>query len=191
MFLWLRDTSPRQGVKKIMDPNWIVAAATVVVAGAAIGSAIAAKRYADLTLRLILEQRESQLNDKFPCIVVRSRLMPTLPEHSGAGGWTLRLVNVGRGPAFIESFETTGLPGRTDDVDKVIGPDIGDPYSQVQFAHGYPADLTSPKVTIIIRYHDIVGRGFESGIMEGKPFFHSPKGFCGTHSPETTSAMEQ
>ncbi len=156
----------------------VVAAATVVVAIAARGSAKAANRYADLTHQLILEQRESQLNDKFPCIVVRSRhvvhvsgVTPTTYE------WKPRLVNIGRGPAFIEYFETTGLEPHykngvhTDEIDKVIGPNVGDPDLEIPFANGTPEVLRRSEVTIVVRYHDIAGRVFTSGIREGNPFY--------------------
>jgi hypothetical protein len=147
-----------------MDPNWIVA--------------ISALAYTVMTALLILEQRRSRIDDKFPCIVVRSIRMPVVRKDGSAGReWTLRLVNVGRGPAFIDSFRTEGLRNygpndgdNTAKIDKVIGPDMGDPYLHVEFAEGSPTVLQRSDVKIVINYRDIAGRLFESGIREGKPF---------------------
>jgi hypothetical protein len=193
-----------------MDPNWaavivnvlvafqtllgtivapiVVAVATVFVAKAAIGSTKAAERYADLTHQLISAQRESQLNDRFPCIVVRSRLIPRRDTSTGyfPEVWTIRLVNIGQGPAFIKYFRTAGLSDcgcedgeHTQDIDKVIGPNVSDPDLRVEFARGQPdilcpATLRSKEVIIIIGYHDIAGRSFESGI-KGQPFYKPPE----------------
>ena len=161
---------------KSCNPNWIVAMATVMVA-------IATIVYAFITHRLISEQRKNWLDDKFPCISVRARFdrRPT-PVATNENEWTVRLVNIGRGPAFIDYFHTMGLSGhscdngdRTDGIDKVIGPDVGDPHLQVAFAQGaHPSVLRQPEVAIIIRYHDIAGRSFESGIREGLPFYEPP-----------------
>lgn len=156
-----------------MDLTCITAIATVVVAIAAIGSAAAATVYAVLTHRLILEQRESRLDDKFPCIVVRS-LYGQGATTTGKE-WRLRLVNVGRGPAFIESFKTKGLGpnyypdgDHTHDIDNVIGSDVGDLDLRVYFAHGTPEVLRLPNVEIVIRYRDIAGRLFESRHIAGR-----------------------
>jgi hypothetical protein len=156
-----------------MDPTpiWISAIA-------AVGAVVAAGVYAFLTYRLLSEQQRSWIDDKFPCIVVRAR---EDRSRQPGGTWEIRLVNIGRGPAFIEYFHTTGLSGgscpdgdHTRSIDKVIGPDVGDPHLQVAFALGPPATLRLPSVTIIIRYRDIAGRPFESGIIAGEPFFIPP-----------------
>lgn len=167
-----------------MNPTCVTEIATVVVAIAAIGSAIAAGVYAILTNRLLSEQRESRLDDKFPCISLRCRFdrRPT-PVATNENEWTIRLVNIGRGPAFIDYFHTTGLGGyscddgdHTNGIDKVIGPDVGDPHLQVAFAQGaHPSVLREPGVTIIIRYRDLAGRVFTSGIREGNPFYEPPR----------------
>jgi hypothetical protein len=113
---------------------------------------------------------------------VRCRFDRRPTETDTGHEWTTRLVNVGRGPAFIDYFHTTGLGAYsrpdgdwTHDIDKVIGPDVGDPYLQVAFAQdAHPSVLRESGVTIIIRYHDIAGRVFESGIRQGEPFFEPP-----------------
>ena len=145
-----------------LDPNWVVAISTTV--------------YTGITAWLIFEQRKSRIEDKFPCIVMRSRLNPSRMTAHGATAdeWKLRLVNIGRGPAFIEHFETKGLPHyadgtHTDDIDKVIGPDVGDPDLQVDFADGTPTDLRRPGAVVLIRYRDIAGNVFESRLVAGKP----------------------
>lgn len=150
-----------------MEPNWIVAISTVV--------------YTGITAWLIFEQRKSRTDDKFPCVVVRSRMTQSRPTAHGATAdeWKLRLVNVGRGPAFIEYFETKGLPQYADgdhsrDIDKVIGPDVGDPDLQVDFADGTPDHLRLPKVTIVIHYRDIAGNLFKSRLTAGKPEYERP-----------------
>jgi hypothetical protein len=185
MFPWRRDTPLRKEATKIMTSTCIVTIATVVVAVATVVAAIAAGVYAFLTNRLLSEQRASRLDDKFPYISVRAR--EDLSRPPGAT-WEIRLVNIGRGPAFIEYFETTGLPSypdgvHTGDIDKVIGPDVGDPHLQVAFALGPPANLRLPSLTIVIRYRDIAGRVFTSGITAGEPVFEPPEGFCGILSP--------
>jgi hypothetical protein len=91
--------------------------------------------------------------------------------------WWLRLINIGRGPAFIEHFETHGLRGypdgiHTNDIDTVIGPDVGDPGQQIEFAGGVPADLRQREVRIIIRYRDIADRQFETEFINGRAHFH-------------------
>ena len=145
-----------------MNPNWIIAISTLF--------------YTVITAWLILEQRKSRTDDKFPCIVLRSRLNPSRPttQESTPDEWKLRLVNVGRGPAFIEYFETKGLPCyvdgvHTDGIDRVIGPDTGDPDLQVDFANGTPDHLRLRKVIVVIRYRDIEGNLFESNLIDGKP----------------------
>ena len=107
---------------------------------------------------------------------MRSRL---IPFPTPGTDWRLRLVNIGRGPAFIEYFHTTGLHhydsgNHANDIDKVIGPDVGDPDLQVEFAAGSPADLRLPGVEIVIRYRDMAGRLFESRIREGIPYYEPP-----------------
>lgn len=147
-----------------LDPNWVVAVSTVV--------------YTGITAWLIFEQRRSRVEDKFPCIVVRARLNPSRVTALGVttDEWKLRLVNVGRGPAFIEHFETAGLPHyvdgvHTDAIDKVVGPDVGDPDLQVDFADGTPDDLRRPGVRILVKYRDIAGNLFESILIGGKPSY--------------------
>jgi len=166
---------------QIMDPNWIVA--------------ISALAYTGITAWLILDQRESRLDDKFPCVSVRSR------KNSDTEDDEIRLVNVGRGPAFITKFLVEGLhkisptkkQGKiihddkgeiiyhdypdgdyTGKIDKVLGPEIGNPDLQCWFAWGTPEDLRSKKVTITIHYRDLAGRLFESGIDKGEPYYKPP-----------------
>jgi hypothetical protein len=154
--------------KKIMDPNWIVA--------------ISAVAYTGITAWLILDQRESRLDDKFPCIVVRSRLDRAATDVvTDRNEWTLRLVNIGRGPAFIEYFYAEGLHGcscndgdLTDIIDKVIGPDTGDPHLQVAFAQGDPQVLRRSELRIIIHYRDVAGRLFKSRLIAGKHEYERP-----------------
>jgi hypothetical protein len=151
-----------------MDPNWI--------------TAISALAYTGITAWLILEQRRSRIDDKFPCVVVRSLRMPVVRQDGSASNQrTLRLINIGRGPAFIEHFSTTGLGNygpddgdNTHKIDKVIGPDTGDPYLHVEFAEGSRSVLQQPNVEIVIRYHDVAGRLFKSGITAGKPWYERP-----------------
>jgi len=154
--------------KKIMEPTWIP---TWIVA-------ISTVAYTMITGLLILGQRKSRLDDKFPCIVVRSRFSPLATDKKE---WTIRLVNISRGPAFIEYFHTIGLGAcsrkdgdNTDDIDKVIGPDMGDPDLQVAFAMGHPERLRSPEVKIVIHYRDIAGRLFKSRLIAGKPEYERP-----------------
>jgi hypothetical protein len=156
-----------------MDPNWISAIA-------AVGAVVAATVYAFITSRLLSEQRRNWIDDKFPCIFVRWGNDPCDDT------WTIRLVNVGRGPAFIEFFHTSGFSSfrcgdgdHTQEIDKVIGPDVGDPTSQVRFALGSKERFKPGEVTVVIRYRDIAGRLFESGVTAGKPVFEPAKGFCG------------
>jgi hypothetical protein len=163
MFPFCHDTSCVDA-KKIMDANWITAISTLV--------------YTGVTAWLILDQQESRLGDKFLSIVVRAREDPC--RQPGATG-EIRLVNVGRGPAFIEHFHVTGLSdgsrpdgNHSDDIDRAIGPDVGDPRLQVAFALCRPEVLRQPDVTIIIRYHDIARRVFTSGIRNGQPFYEPP-----------------
>ncbi len=157
-------TIVNKGAKNIMDPNWIVA--------------IVATVYTVITGWLIIEQRKSRLDDKFPCIVVRCLYGPGITTFEKQ--WTLRLVNIGRGPAFIKHFYTEGVPYiadgvHTDDIDNVIGPEVGDPDLQISFAPtNHPSTFQQSPWTIIIRYLDIAGRMFESGIKEGKPFYKPP-----------------
>jgi hypothetical protein len=170
------------------------------------------------------------MDDKFPCMVVRSRKRTkTNALGQEVESDELRLVNVGRGPAFITKFKVKGLdkicPAKddngedmrnekgeiiyrdyedgdhTDGIDKVIGPDVGDPDLQCWFAWGTPHDLRvdSPrpeKVSIGIAYKDIGGREFRSGIIDGKPVWDPPlefshtrlciwlQNYCGKEEPE-------
>jgi hypothetical protein len=163
-----------------MTPTCITEIATLVVAIATTGAAIAAGVYAFITYRLLSEQRKSRLDDKFPCVIVRGRFGPRVASVMTTGNeWTIRLVNIGRGPAFIDHFETTGLPGypdgvHTSDIDKVIGPDVGDPDLQVAFAVGHPSVLRQPGVAIVIHYRDIARRLFKSRLIAGKLDYEFP-----------------
>jgi hypothetical protein len=145
-----------------MDPNWIVAIAAII--------------YAFLTYRLLSEHQKSQLNDKFPCVVVRARRNPFTNTLE------IGLVNVGRGPAFIQSFDTNGLShlrcsdgDHTDDIDNVIGPNAGNPDLQVVFAYGESKPITAPDVTVVIHYRDIAGRLFKSRFVAGKLDYERPQ----------------
>ena len=75
------------------------------------------------------EQRKTRLDDKFPCMVVRCRNNPATKVDE------LRLVNAGRGPAFITKFVVKGLDkldgihryvdgDHIDGIDRVIGPEM-------------------------------------------------------------------
>ncbi len=150
--------------RKWQDPNWITAGSTLI--------------YTLITGWLIFQQRRSRLDDKLPCVVVRARLNPS---RSGQWGqtpdeWKLRLINIGVGPAFIEQFETKGLSAlkdgdHTQDIDRVIGADSGDPDQQVDFANGTPLDLRKSGTHITIRYKDIAGRRFETQFHAGRAEF--------------------
>jgi hypothetical protein len=138
------------------------------------------------------EQRKTRIDDKFPYIVVRSRKRQRASDTIDE----LRLVNVGRGPAFITKFVVKGLDmldgihsytdgDHTDEIDRVIGPEIGNPDLQCWFAWGTPQDIRadSPrpeKVSIGIAYKDIGGRLFRSGIINGKPVWDPPLDFSHT-----------
>ncbi len=146
-----------------MEPTWITAICTAV--------------YTVITAWLIIEQRRNRIDDKFPCIVARSRLNPKRAKDI----WRLQLVNIGRGPAFIEYFHTTGLSGcacndgdNTDKIDNVIGPDVGDSDLQVTFGYGEPEYLKQSGVKIVIRYRDMAGRLFESRLIAGKLEYERP-----------------
>jgi len=138
--------------------------------------------YAIMIILLILENQRSGKNDKFPCIVVKARRNPNATEHPEKE-WSIRLINIGRGPAFIKRFAVYGLTDyrdgdRTDDTDKVIGPEVGDPDLEIEFTFERDlAILRSPDVTIEIWYEDIAGREFVSGIRRGIPCWHPPKDF--------------
>lgn len=132
--------------------------------------------YTIITWRLLREAQRTRKADKMPCVIIRSRRNP--PEEMAAGmtgeRWDLRLVNVGSGPAFIDRFETNGVPNYTDGqhvIDQVIGPDVGDPDLQIAFAEGGPDVVRNPKVKIGIRYHDIYGQSFETIYEDGRVTF--------------------
>jgi len=80
------------GSLNLWDPNWIIAKATVEVANATVAgttatriAAGAAVVYAFITILLILGQRNSRLDDKFPCIIVRSLPMPIVKKDGSPG----------------------------------------------------------------------------------------------------------
>lgn len=149
-----------------------------IALGAAIGT-IAAAIYAGVAAS---EQRRTRMDDKFPCMVVGSR-----------NDDELRLVNIGRGPAFITQFAVEKLDelvagkkyedgDKTIYIDRVIGPEVGDPALQCHFAWGGAKDIRedSPrpeKVSIGIAYEDIGGRLFRSGIIRGTPVWYPPQEF--------------
>lgn len=151
-------------LKPWANPAWIGAASTVL--------------YTLMTLWIIFEQRETRKDDKLPCVVIRSRLNPAREVHGGmtSDEWKLRLINIGGGPAFIEHFETTGVPGlengaHTNAIDQVIGPDVGDPDQQIDFASGEPSVLREPGVRIVVRYRDVSKRLFETRLENGRVEF--------------------
>lgn len=138
-----------------------------------------------LTWVIYREQCQTRMDDKFPYMVVRSRKNPDTNVDE------LRLVNAGRGPAFITRFVVKGLDkldgaheykdgDHTDQIDRVIGPDMGNLDLQCWFAWGTPANLRSEKVSVGIAYKDIAGRIFESGIIRGKPVWGPPPEFSYT-----------
>jgi hypothetical protein len=170
--------------------------------------------YFFMTLWLIFGHRKNGTNDKFPCIVVRTRKnaftedskrkdeskedssidnnkKAPSEEEKSQRQWGIRLLNIGRGPAFIQHFVTEGLTRgkppddwfrysdgiHTQDIDKVIGPEVGDPNLQVHFAYGDSEFLRSDKVSIGIIYNDIAGRQFKSGIIKRNPVWDPPPEF--------------
>lgn len=140
-------------------------------------SAIAAVAYTVITLWLILENRALRADEKLPCVVIRARMNASrsIPMGVTADEWKLRLINVGSGPAFLESFETSGLPKYADgvhtgDIDSVIGAG-DDPDQQIDFCDGEPADLRKAGVRIVIRYRDIARRLFETEMKNGRSEF--------------------
>ena len=149
---------------KWKDPSWITAASTLI--------------YMLFTGGIILQQRKSRLDDKLPCIVVRARMNPSRLVQGGRtrDEWKLRLINIGVGPAFIEHFETKGLPSLVDGdhtqvIDRVVGAEVGDPDQQVDFADGTPDDIRREGTQFVIRYKDIAGRSFETRIVAGQTEF--------------------
>lgn len=156
-----------------------------IALGAAIGT-IAAAIYAGVAAN---EQRRTRMDDKFPCMVVRSRDVGPI-DHKYAkivATQQLRLVNVGRGPAFITKFRIRNVTGHKDGdhtihIDRVIGPEVGDPALQCHFAWGTPQDIREDsnkpdKVSIGICYEDTGGRIFRSGIIRGTPVWDPPPEF--------------
>lgn len=143
---------------------------------------------------LVWETERNGRNDKFPCIIVKGRhRREDQITKEGLRKWGVRLVNVGGGPAFIDDLDVQGLTeepegangpskkqngNRTDNIDKVIGPDVGDPDLQMEFA-GEDDILILQRRTVIIevKYHDITGRNFMSGIRNGFPFWEPPDDF--------------
>jgi hypothetical protein len=134
---------------------------------------------------MVIEHRRTRVNDKFPCLVVRSRLNMDTRENEA------RLVNVGRGPALITKLVTGGLDklqgfheykdgDHTHEIDRIIGPEIGNPDLQCWFAYGSPADLRKKTVSIGIEYKDMGGRIFRSGIIHGIPVWETPPEFTFT-----------
>jgi hypothetical protein len=141
---------------------------------ATVVNGIAAVVYIIFTIWLILEQRNTRLDDKLPCVIVRARENPATSGSSPV--WWLRLINIGKGPAFIEHFETHGLPHygdglHTGEIDTVLGPDVGDPGQQIEFTPGNPTHLRQPSVSITIRYRDISGRRFETRFINKRSRF--------------------
>ena len=155
-----------------------------------------------MTLWLILVHLRNGINEKFPCIVVKTRhnhdtkvSEEKSEEEKSQRPWEIRLVNIGRGPAFIQDVVTEGLTrGERPDVwfdypngrvprkkmDRVIGPEIGDPHLQVHFAYGDTDFLRSDGVSVCIIYNDIAGRMFRSGIVKGNPIWEPPPEFSHT-----------
>jgi hypothetical protein len=64
-----------------------------------------------------------------------------------------------------------------DDIDRVIGPEVGDPDLQCHFAYGASCDLRKEDLSIGIEYEDTGGRVFRSGIIRGKPVWDPPPEF--------------
>ncbi len=133
----------------------------------------------------VSEQRKTRMDDKFPYMVVRSR------KNHDTNVDELRLVNAGRGPAFITKFVVKGLDrldgqheykdgDHTDGIDRIIGPEIGNPDLQCWFAWGTPHHLRSGEVSIGIAYKDIGGRLFRSGIIDVKPVWDPPSEYSQT-----------
>jgi hypothetical protein len=142
--------------------------------------------YAAMILYLVFESQRSGKNDKFPCVIVKARLNCNYDEKSTEDEkkkWSIRLINVGRGPAFIKKFTAHGLTTYPDGdnthlIDKVIGPDVGDSHLQIEFT--FEKDLgilREPRVTVEIQYEDIAGRQFVSGIEKGVPLWKPPTDF--------------
>jgi len=156
--------------------DWSVVVSAISALGA-IGAAI----YTGITAN---EQRKTRRDDKFPYMVVRSIKVES-------NEWELRLVNLGRGPAFVTTFKTEGLGElplnkprniaqdgyHTHEIDRVIGPEVGNPDLECMFAYGSPKVLRKPEVSIGIEYKDIGGRVFRSGIIKGKPVWDPPLEF--------------
>lgn len=157
---------------------WITAH-PVLISLAAIVSAVSAAVYTGFTAWLLWETIRNRKEDRLPCIVIKARENPPIKMALGVTGpeWWLRLINVGHGPAFIDHFETQGIPGygdglHTDHIDSVLGPDNGDPAQQIEFAKGTPADLRIPAISIIVRYRDVYGRRFETHHHNGRSSFN-------------------
>jgi hypothetical protein len=149
--------------------------------------------YAMMIIYLVWETRRNGINDKFPCIIVKGRERRKEQRDEGLKRWGVRLINIGRGPAFIDDLNVQGLTeysqgsqgplnkvngNRTHNIDKVIGPDVGDPDLQMEFAGQEDIlILQRSDVTIEVKYHDITGRNFMSGIRKGVPFWEPPDDF--------------
>jgi hypothetical protein len=164
-----------------MEPSVVVSAVSAL---AAIGAVI----YTGITAR---EQRKTRRDDKFPYMVVRS-IEKRTGDGLRTGNHELRLVNLGRGPAFITMFRMKGLSkssrnekiaqdgDHTHMIDRVIGPEVGNPDLQCWFAHGTPDVLRREEVSIGLEYKDIGNRVFRSGIINGKPVWDHPLEFSHT-----------
>lgn len=156
--------------------------------------------YFIMIIYLVWETRRNGRNDKFPCIIVKGRHRTQYQiERENLKKWGIRLINVGRGPAFIYYFNVAGLterqgspgpqgppgePGspvngnRIHDIDKVIGPEVGDQNLQMEFAEEEEIlILQRENCTIIVKYRDILGREFTSGIRNGDPIWEAPNDF--------------
>jgi hypothetical protein len=137
--------------------------------------------YALMILYLVFENQRGSKNDKYPCVIAKARKNPE--PNNPDDKWSIRLINVGRGPAFIKKFTTYGLTtypegDNTHLIDKVLGPGPGDANLQIEFTFEVDLEiLRSPDVTIEIEYEDIAGRSFISGIERGNPFWKPPVDF--------------
>jgi hypothetical protein len=150
--------------------------------------------YLLMILYLVWENQRGGRNDKFPCVIVKAReqiqVQPTYKK------WGIRLINVGRGPAFIKRFTVNGLTNYhngdcTERIDKVLGPDVGDPHLQIEFAYEDDlAILRDPNTTIEIQYEDMAGRLFISGIEKGIPVWKPPTDFTESLFQRTINCLK-
>lgn len=173
-----------------MDLMEVLATIASIISVVALTASIMTMHYQRVSSN---EQRRTRLDDKFPCIVVRSRKNRSIYE--------VRLVNIGKGPAFITQFEVKGLDrlhsdheykdgDHTDEIDRALGPEVGDPALQCWFAWGSPKQLRAETVSIGIAYTDIEHREFRSGIIRGKPVWKPPQDFYNSDYERTKEEMD-